>query len=146
MTDFACFYLSGTSLDLNTLEKVPGGVSISRIKNEWGEESFNLRFADFSLILTRSNQADIPKHLRGLSNFVLSKHFERPNPKTECLLDQISQVTQVVGCVINPAYDQHGYVGGALTHIASLCHSLLFTRDIVFDEHGEVIVHGGVPN
>lgn len=146
MTDFACLYLSGTSLEFSDFEMVPGLASMSHVNKGSGHESFNLMFANFSLTLTMSSQEDIAKHVRGLANFVLSKHFERPNPETERLLDRINQVKQVVGCVIDPGYDRDGYVGGALTRIASIFKSLLFARDCVFDEHGEIIVDGGVPN
>lgn len=77
----------------------------------------------------------VEEHLQGLEGYasqVIKDHERLPY-----ILARIHHVRFIIGCVIEPGFDEAGKMQQFLFHFTGLLNGLLFADDTLFDYDGE---------
>jgi hypothetical protein len=82
----------------------------------------------------------VPDHLDGFCGYVYRLHRTQPSPLTDSLIARIRTVKTVLGCVIEPGWDDEGIVTGVLLTLNELQDGLLFVHDSIIGPDGTPLV------
>ena len=83
--------------------------------------------------------AEVPTHLHGFSGYI--QHiFDGSQDDLIYALSRIKQVQFVIGCVIEPGFDEAGAVLNFLVQFTNRLNGLLFVHNSVVDFDGQVLV------
>jgi hypothetical protein len=74
----------------------------------------------------------IPGHLDGLAGYVMDLHATNPRSYTPALLAKIRTIKSVLGCVIEPDWDEAGQVEQTLLRLNELQDGLAFANSTIF--------------
>ena len=139
MADNACFYMSDPSLLTSKLfdssESIKGYEGLSE-----GERAVGVRF-DLGVAGVQVNFMpvdQISEHLRGLAGYIRSICSDQ-NQLTY-ILSRVSSIRFVMGCVVEPGFDDQGIVQNFLLEFNSRLNGLLFVCDSIVDYDGEPLV------
>lgn len=136
MPDNAAIFVADPSLIgsklFNQLEGVRSYTSLSR-----GECATGLGFELGADKVAMNFMPDemIREHLQGFSGYA-----EHVIPNNDLLIytkSRIHYVRMVIGCVIEPGFDEEGKIQEFLFQFNGLVNGLLFLGDIIFDYDGE---------
>jgi hypothetical protein len=132
MADNACVYIADPSLLTSKLFD-----SIGAIKGyeglSAGEQAVGIRF-DLGVADVRMNflpAEQIREHLKGLAGYVQSICPDQD--RLVYVLSRISNIRFVMGCVIEPGFDDQGVVQNFLLEFNGRLNGLLFIYDSVVD-------------
>lgn len=140
MTGYASIYVPGDVPTVEWLSRYPGVTHVEIVKAD--DRQIRLTFLDSSLTINVMPEDEVKSHLRGFANYVMSLHVSHRSDATHSLLERIAKTKNVLGCVIEPEFDNEGLIGGLLTAIAYQSNGLMFARDCVFDSDGTELIKG----
>jgi hypothetical protein len=137
--DYVAIYLPNGIPSLDWLKTRPGVKEVREDQDRGSMSSYVIEFLTVRITMNVMPEDQVPGHLSGFSNFVLSKHLEIHSQNTKTLLERIAQTKNVLGCSIAPRLDTDGYVGGFLTSIAADFHGLMFDGSKILGSDGNPI-------
>lgn len=141
MTEYVALYLPSGLPQLNWLRDYPGVSEVKVVASKGNVPTqFCVKFLEMTLTMSVMPPDEVSDHLRGFSNYIMSRHLRQKSDQTAAVLERIAQVKTILGCVIEPGLDIHGYMGGLLTSLVTRHHGLMFARDQVFDSNGEPLL------
>lgn len=142
MTDYVAIYLPVKPPSIESLAKLSGVKDVMVTSgSEQEPRQYRLVFLDMVLItISVMPYIEIPAHLEGFSNYVMTLHIKKQNEATVSVLERITATKTILGCVIEPGFDKEGFVGGLLTSITAQYCGLMFARDCVFDSNGTCLM------
>jgi hypothetical protein len=139
MADNACVYVADPSLLTSKLFDSIGAIKGYEGLSE-GEQAVGIRF-DLGLADVQMNfmpVEQIREHLRGLAGYVQSICPDQD--RLVYVLSRVSSICFVMGCVIEPRFDDQGVVQDFLLEFNNRLNGLLFVYDSVVDYDGEPLV------
>jgi len=139
MTDYATIYWASGVLSESWLRSQPGieSVEVSGIPHP---VQFKVKFLGRHLTFNVMPSEEVFPHITGFKHYVRQLDAETPSTKAGAIIERLSTVRTVVGCVIEPGFDEAGYVGGLLTSISLEKAGLIFAFDSVLDSDGEPVI------
>lgn len=136
MADNACIYIPDPSLltskVFDSIESIVGYEGLSE-----GEQAVGIRF-DLGVARVQMNfmpVEQIREHLKGLAGYIHSVCSDQD--RLVYVLSRVSNIRFVLGCVIEPGFDDQGIVQNFLLEFNSCLMGLLFVYDSVVDHDGE---------
>lgn len=82
---------------------------------------------------------DVPPHLDGFAGYAKARH-EGNRDELIHVLSRIKSMRYVLGCVIEPGFDDDGVVVGFLVNFSARLNGLLFIWDSIIDYDGAVLL------
>ena len=140
MPDFATLYLRTLPTEI-WINQYPGIQRVAILLSK-GASPVRYEIEAFAVSLTMNamSEGEIPQHLAGFSNYAFSLHDSGKSQNTKNVLEKIAQTKVVLGCVVDPSFDTEGLIGGFLSSWAIAQDGLLFARDQIFGNNGEVLL------
>ncbi len=136
--DNAAIYLSDPSLlgskVFQKLEHVRSYTGLSQSESATGL-GFELESGRIAMNFMSEDQ--IPEHLQGFSGY--AEHVISNKDQLIYTQSRIHHVRMVLGCVIEPGFDEEGKIQEFLFQFNSLVNGLLFFGDTIFDYDGEAL-------
>lgn len=139
MPDYATFYVPiDFEMDAESIAKLTSidMVSINRV----GSSSAIIELDGLVLKINKMDGGEVSSHLRGFSNYVLSFQLKFKIENVEHILKKISETRSVIGCVIEPGFDEEAVAGQLLSNFALNTGALIFTQDRVVDSDGTILL------
>lgn len=138
MPDNAAIYIADPALLRSNLFDSLDGIRSYEGLSE-GETATAVRFkleaAEVTMNFMPSHQN--PRHLEGFSGF--AGHVIKDRERLLYVLSRIRNVRLVLGCVVEPGFDEGGKVGDFLFAFNGQLNGLLFIYDTIFDYDGEAL-------
>ena len=136
MADNATIYIADPSLlgskTLDQLEGIRWYESLSQ-----GSSAAGVKFIldAGQVAMNFMPQELMEEHLQGFSAY--AEHAVKDKERLPYVLSRIRHVRLVLGCVIEPGFDEAGKIQEFLFHFNGLLNGLLFLADTIFDYDGE---------
>ena len=140
MPSNATIYLADNSLlGSKFLKRYPQIESYEEISD--GESAVGLRLQIPGAIITMSFMptAEVGPHLLGLAGYSRHTH-QGSEDDLVYVLARIHEVRYVIGCVVEPEFDEAGDVEDFLVRFASGLNGLLFIWDSIIDYDGDALL------
>lgn len=84
--------------------------------------------------------SQVLSHLDGLRGYIQSLHRDHPSPRTAPLIAKTQTIQTVLGCVIEPGWDDEGLVTGLLLMLNEYQDGLIFVNNSLIGPDGTPLV------
>jgi hypothetical protein len=141
MTDQAALYTSRV-VSLGPFLREIEGVEQIQINQEGSRPPTQYRFQvnRVQVTLNLMPASQLASHLDGFCGYLRHLHATHPSSHTDPLIAKIQTVKTVLGCVVEPGWDDEGQVTGILLMINEDQDGLIFVNNSVIGPDGTPLV------
>jgi hypothetical protein len=138
MDNVGIYLLQKGILSVEVISNLAKGASVELTSTEKGK-SFHVSWPDVSIIiLMRNGWHDRAVQVNGMTNWINS--FGSKEKSVKVLLNKVDAAVDLLGCVIEPAYDNEGKISNLVKHIAKEYNGFIFSHQSFYDENGKKII------